>query len=597
MGSAPECRLWTTSAAARPVAAAALWLLASAATPAGAQTASDVLPPTREEVTRPETQLRRDQALRLDVEGGIERSPCALDGPEFKDIRFTVRGVAFGGLRGLDPGQLTPSYEPFVGTEQPISIVCTIRDSAAAILRDSGYIAAVEVPEQRIEDGVVRFNVVMAHLSQVRVRGDAGGAEKLIAGYLNRLTDQPVFNRFEAERYLLLASDLPGYVVRLTLRPTGEEPGEVFGDVTVQRTPVYADIALQNGGSKMLGRWGGFGRVQLVGLTGLADRTTLASFATADLKEQKTLQLGHDFGVGANGLRLGGFVTYGWAKPSVPGETEQAARTLVATVQGDYPFVRSLARNVRGTLGLDFIDQEIDVDSVLFSRDRLRVAFGRVSFDAVSSNFTPGRSLAEPLWRLGGTVELRKGLDILSASDPCPAAGCGSSIPTSRIEGLSTAAVVRTLLYAEYRPIPKLTIAVAGRAQYAWDPLLSFELFAAGNYTVGRGYDPGSLLGDRGWGTQAEVRYGSTIPVSARKPGVEGYLFFDHAEAYSAGGPLLPGRKSLNSAGAGVRAVFDRFELDAALAIPLDRIGLPEKRPDPRILISLTTRLWPWRYE
>ena len=597
MGSAPECRLWIGRAVARPAAAAALWLLASAASPAAAQTASEVLPPTREEVTRPEPQLRRDQAVRLDVEDGLERAPCALDSPEFKDIRFTVSGVEFEGLRGLPPEQLTPAYESLVGTQQPIAVVCSIRDSSAAILRDAGYIAAVEVPEQRIEDGVVRFRVIMAHLSQVRVRGDAGGAEKLIAGYLNRLTNRPVFNRFDAERYLLLASDLPGYIVRLTLRPTGDEPGEVFGDVTVQRTPVYADVAIQNGGSKMLGRWGGFGRVQVVGLTGLADRTTLAAFATADLKEQKTVQLGHDFGLGADGLRLGGFVTYGWANPSVPGDIEQTAETLVTTIQGDYPIVRSLARTLRGSLGLDFINQQVEVDSVPFSRDRLRVAFARLGFDAVSTDFTPGRSLAEPLWRFGGTVELRKGLDIFSATDPCPASGCGSQVPPSRTDGTSTAAVVRTLLYGEYRPVPKLTVAVLGRAQYAWDPLLSFELFAAGNYTAGRGYDPGSLLGDRGWGTQAEVRFGSTVPASARKPAVEGYLFFDHAEAYSADGPILPGRKHLNSAGVGARAVFDRFVLDAALAIPLTRIGVPEKRPDPRILVSLTTRLWPWSYE
>ena len=49
----------------------------------------------------------------------------------------------------------------------------------------------------------------MAHLTQVHVRGDASGAEKVIAGYLNQLTKEQVFNRFDAERYLLLASDLP----------------------------------------------------------------------------------------------------------------------------------------------------------------------------------------------------------------------------------------------------------------------------------------------------------------------------------------------------------------------------------------------------
>jgi hypothetical protein len=50
----------------------------------------------------------------------------------------------------------------------------------------------------------------------------------------------------------------------------------------------------------------------------------------------------------------------------------------------------------------------------------------------------------------------------------------------------------------------------------------------------------------------------------------------------------------LNSVGAGARVNFDRFALDAALAVPLTRVGVENIRPDPRFLVSLTTRLWPW---
>ncbi|HET9458465.1 MAG TPA: POTRA domain-containing protein, partial [Sphingomicrobium sp.] len=156
-------------------------------------------------MTRPEPRPSIDQRPRLEIEGGIERAPCALDNPEFQNIRFTVRGAQFEGLEGLTESDLQSSYASLIGTEQPIAVVCEIRDRAATILRNAGYIAAVEVPEQRIADGVVRFRVLMARLTQVRVRGDASGAERVIAGYLNQLTKQPVFNRFEAERYLLLA--------------------------------------------------------------------------------------------------------------------------------------------------------------------------------------------------------------------------------------------------------------------------------------------------------------------------------------------------------------------------------------------------------
>lgn len=576
-------------------------VLASTSSSVAAQTAPQVLPPTREEVTRPDIQAPRDVAPRLEVEGGIERAPCALDSPEFQDIRFTLRGVEFEGLQGLGAGDLAPSYATMVGTEQPISSVCEIRDRAATMLRDAGYIAAVEVPEQRIADGVVRFRVLMARLTQIRVRGNATGAERAIAGYLDQLTRQPVFNRFEAERYLLLASDLPGYTVRLTLRPAGAAPGEVIGDVTVQRLPGYADLNIQNGGSRELGRWGALIRGQLFGLTGLADRTTLAAFTTADLKEQQTLQLGHDFRLGSEGLGLGGLFTYAWANPSIDGGSDVRARTLLATVHADYPLIRSLARNLRGAVGMDFVNQDVELDSIDLTRDRLRVAFARLGFDAINTQLTRGRSLAEPEWRFNGNLELRKGLNIFGATDRCGPAGANclgpNQVPPSRLEGVSTAAVVRALLYGEYRPVPKLTFALGARGQYAWKPLLSFEEFSAGNYTVGRGYDPGALIGDRGWGTQAEVRFGSTVPTNARRPAIEGYLFWDHARVSNLDRLfVIEGSRHLDSIGGGARATFDRFVLDAALAVPMTRVGLLDKKPDPRVLISLTTRLWPWSY-
>jgi hemolysin activation/secretion protein len=127
--------------------------------------------------------------------------------------------------------------------------------------------------------------------------------------------------------------------------------------------------------------------------------------------------------------------------------------------------------------------------------------------------------------------------------------------------------------------------------------LLSFEEFSAGNYTAGRGYDPGSLLGDMGFGTQAEIRYGSRIPLSARRPAVEGYIFWDHALVRNRGGSfIIAGKEHLNSVGGGARVNWDRFVLDAGLAVPLTRVGPLNQRPDPRVLVSLTSRLWPWRY-
>lgn len=575
------------------------FLLASPSTINAQATPPPVTPPTREEVTRPVTNPPPPQS-RLEVEGGIERAPCALDGPEFRSIHFVLRGAEFDGLQGLTRADLASAYAQYMGRDVPLSTVCEIRDRAATVLRDAGYIAAVQVPEQRIEGGIVHFQVLMAHLVQVRVRGEASGAETVLAAYLNQLTKRPLFNRFEAERYLLLASDLPGYTVRLTLRPAGTIPGDVIGDVTVQRLPAYADFVVQNGGSHELGPWGGLLRGQLFGLTGFGDRTTFSVFSTADFHEQQTLQIAHDMRLGPEGLSLGASFTYAWARPSIP-DAHVLAKTMLATLEADYPFVRSEQTTVRGSFGMDIVDQNVWLNHAALTRDRLRVVFVRIGLDAIPKHFDPSFLTTEPPWHVTALLELRQGLHALGATPDCgPSAmnclGTGD-VPPSRLEGRSNATVVRFTGYAEVRPMPKLTLAVGARAQHAWLPLLSFEDFSAGNYTVGRGYDPGALLGDTGFGTQAELRYGSRIPFTATRPAIEGYGFWDHSEVSHHDSPIiLTQREHLDSVGAGARMSWDRFALDAALAIPLTHIGPFNRKPPVRFLISLTTRLWPWKY-
>jgi hemolysin activation/secretion protein len=574
-------------------------ILLSFPIPAAAQDAPRPLQPTREEVERPVTPTPTRRGPKLEVEGGVERSPCALAGPEYQSIHIVLRGAEFDNLQGLTAGQLASAYEPYVGRDVPISVVCDIRDRAGTILRNAGYIAAVQVPEQKISDGTVHFQVLMAHLTQVRVRGDATGAERVIAGYLNQLTKETVFNRFDAERYLLLASDLPGYTVRLTLRPAGTVPGEVIGDVTVQRTPAYADLNVQNGGSKELGPWGGLVRGEVFGLTGLGDRTSLSLFTTPDFHEQQTIQLAHDFRLGPEGLSIGDNFTYAWARPSIPDATV-LARTLLNTFEIGYPLIRRQAETIRASAGMDYVNQDVKLEGIRLTRDRLRVGFLRLGIDTAPEDYN-GFNLSEAPWRVSGVLEFRKGMHIFGATHDCGPLGADclgqGEVPPSRIEGRSDAAVLRYTLFAEARPIEKLTLALGARLQYAWKPLLSFEEFSVGNYTVGRGYDPGALLGDRGVGTQAEIRFGSRTPASARRAAVEGYAFWDHAWVHNLDKIFtVPGSDHVNSVGGGARVNFERFALDAALALPLTRIGIDNEKPAPRFLISLTSRLWPWSY-
>lgn len=261
------------------------------------QGAPPFTPPTRGELTPPEQQREH---------GDLERAPCILDSEEYADITLSLDGVAFSGLGRVRGLSLDAAYEGYLGRELPLSVLCDIRARANTILRAQGYLATVEIPEQNLSDGVADFGVVSGRLTSLRVRGNAGRSEDLIAAYLGPLTRRDVFNTNEVERQLLPADDLPGLDVRLSLRSAaGGAPGDLAGEIAVVRQAGALDLNVQNFGSDAIGRFGGLLRGELYGLTGLGDRTKLALYSTFELEEQQTLQFGHDFAIGSDGLRVG----------------------------------------------------------------------------------------------------------------------------------------------------------------------------------------------------------------------------------------------------------------------------------------------------
>jgi len=435
------------------------------------------------------------------------------------------------------------------------------------------------------------------------VRGHAGRSERLIAAYLNKLTQQPLFNEHEAERYLLMARDLPGYDIHLTLRPAGSVPGEVVGEVTVNRIPLIVSANIQNYGSHAVGRWGGLITAQANSLLGQGDRLTLGLFNSADVHEQTVLQAGYQLRLGSEGFALEGRFTYAWTRPDIGGGNPLKSHSLVGSLEGSYPLIRSQRRDLRAVGGLDLVDQDLDFSGFALTRDRLRVLYARLDFgttDPASVAGTRRYSAAFPRWRVAGSAEVRHGLDILGADQGCgpaPTFALCTTVPTpSRIAGNPTGTLIRAQGEVDWRPQPGFTIAVAPRAQYAFDPLLTYEEFSAGNYSIGRGYDPGIIVGDSGVGFSIEARLSELAPASRSALAWQPYAFLDAAWVWNrdaAAGTINPDK--LYSIGGGVRVAWgDHARADLAVVQPLHRTAAQTSKGDTRVLLSLTTRLLPW---
>ncbi|NIJ06652.1 hemolysin activation/secretion protein [Sphingomonas vulcanisoli] len=563
-------------------AALALSSLAAAAPPAA------FTPPTREEVQRGAAETHAPTS-RLTVKGPAA-APCPL--AEQENGSTLLGGVSFDGLEALSPDTLAPAYRARIGHPVAPSDLCTIRDAATAILATRGYIAALEIPPQRLTNGgTVHFQVLMAHLVGFQVRGVTGRRQRLIEAYLRGLVRAEPFNTRYAERTLLLARDLPGMDITITLIPA-EHPGEVTADVVVVPRALQLQAGIQNYGSRDTGRWGVLAAAQAAGVIAAGDQLSAGVFTSTHPRRQIVVQSAYDLRVGHQGLSIGARFTDAWIRTESESGINYKSHTTVGSALARYPFIRSQNFDLAASGGIDIIDQDLRVGDFVLTRDRLRTAFATLEFGG--GDVTTADHQAR--WRANGTLEFRKGLSALGASK-----GCGDApyfpdcvyFPTiSRLEADPQAALIRFSGNAEARIAGPFSIALAPRAQYAFAPLLGYEQFSGGAYTIGRGYDPGAAIGDSGVGLATELRYGR---LGAKGFSFQPFTFLDAVHAWTRG-ESSPGDVggTLISIGGGLRAALGtRARADLSLALPLKAAPYAVRRGDTRILFSISTRLWP----
>lgn len=516
----------------------------------------------------------------VDARAAMAQAPCPFtDSP----LRVQLARVSFTRPDGSSP--LQPEIAASLAGvalptgDQPISVICDIRDQANAALRRDGWVASVQIPPQEIEAGELKLHVVTARIVGVRVRGDAGPYEGILRSRIAQLQSLDPLNEREAERILLLAGDIPGLDVQLALRPAeGGQQGEVTGDLTIafQRGAVLANV--QNYNSRLLGRETAYLRAELYGLTGAGDITYVGGSSTFN-DEQTIAQIGHIATLDNAGTTLGARFSYAWSRPDLD-QLDYRTDTLIAGADLARPLFRSVTSNATGAVGFDYIDQTSESGGIRQIEDRLRVIYGALSADYRDLNFDGSTRI-----KAAARIELRKGLGIFDASD----GGTATGILQSR-NGDSRAFLARADVELFSQLTPYLAYSLRLLGQYTDDPLVNYEAFSLGNLTVGRGYDPGSNSGDRAVGIRNEVI--ATHPVTERI-GAQAFGFYDVVLLDNVDPQATETNRRLRSLGGGVRMTLQGLALlEVAYAHPLDRaLRIDNSRPPDRVLVSLTVQL------
>jgi hemolysin activation/secretion protein len=219
-------------------------------------------------------------------------------------------------------------------------------------------------------------------------------------------------------------------------------------------------------------------------------------------------------------------------------------------------------------------------------RDQLRIAFLRAEAGARELLFGGGDA-----WSITGALEVRQGLDILGTTQRGVLTPAGYA--PSRIAGDPTALVVRAELDGVIGLGSILSLAGRAEAQWANNPLLNFEEWTLGNFTIGRGYDPGSNNGDRALALRGELR---ADIVSTGQKRIQLFGFYDRVWLRNLDPFTTEASRTLDSWGGGVRVWFaPRFYGEIFYARPDDPPlgGAGAARPNDRLMLSLTVQFSP----
>lgn len=558
----------------RPIAVALLLAGAAIAVPAQAQQTL----PSRQELN-PARQAPVPAAPRGELFRDMETGPCPFTG---SDLKFTLKGVDFRGTNGklaLADDRLALAWNDLAGQELPVSAICTIRDRVAALYLRRGVLAAVNIPEQRIGEGRVALEVTEAHIASVNYHGDAGPAQRQVARYLDKLRGLAPFDLDFAQRYLLLASDIPGVRVQASLRQAAAGNGAVDLDIAISRIPVTASFSVNDHGSISIGRELATARVDYNSFTPLGERTSIIGYGTLGSTEQRVLQVTESVKLGGEGLSLDLSGSLARTRPGgAVAALDLLGNSFAGSARLNYPLVRHRRHNLTLSGGLEWIDQKVEFGGGIatLTEDKLRVLF--LHFDG---HWAP-RELAGHSVAATGSIELRKGLNGLGATP------FGNPV-ASRFGGHPDAGVFRAELSVAGRIAGPLVGTVSGSWQYTDTPLLSYEEFSAGNLSIGRGYDPSAASGDRALGTSFELS--STAVALGKQAAARPYAFVDAVRLTNIGPGA--GVATLRSAGLGVRAQLGPWiALDAAWAHPFDRLAPATPRPADRFLVSLSASIF-----
>ena len=455
-----------------------------------------------------------------------------------------------------------------------LSDLRAIGGRAEAIYARAGYpFVAVVLRVQEIEGGIVHFEVVEGRISDLTVLGSDPVARRQATAALEPLVNRKSLSVGDVNNAYQLARDVPGLSIAGTLR-RGSEPGGMDLVVAAKRDEWRTYINVNDLYADPVGPWGFLVGVDHYGSSEHGDQTSVQVYSSVPFGRQVLVRGSESVRLNSAGTTVGVSGLWGQANPQ-GAEAPLALATNEATIRAEVsqPLWKQPDASLLVDLALEGSDQRTLVFSKIgLSDDKLR----DLSFN-VSGEKTGGPG------RIAFTVELHQDLGILGASQ-------AGDTNLSRLGANPEATILRAGMEGEVAAFHGVRLALRLDTQYSGSALTEPDQYSVGNLTIGRGYQPGSALGDSAVAGSFEVRFGPAT--LGHGLNVQPFVFVDAVRLWNHG--IAPfAERTLDSYGGGVRfQIASKLHMDLLVALPQrSPLGLGDPTPGPTVLMNLTVGL------
>lgn len=480
---------------------------------------------------------------------------AAEEKPAVANKSIFVEKFIFSGNSVISSEELDGIVKDYAKKNLAFSDIQKVADLITAEYWKRSHVTAkAYIPEQRVENNVIKIAVQEGRIGAVKIQGNHPYySTEFIEKHFSPVLKQSAFNQDSLERALLVLNDYPKLKVAAVLVP-GTEPGTSDIVVTADNSlPVSLTLDYNNFGSKYVSGRSRFGLTLDVG--NLIKEGSILSIKGQTGERPDEFWYGRVFySVPLNtlGTRLAAYYAIGnidvgqeFDVLNIHGKSKNFGVTI------SHPFIKKRLETLTAEFGFDYKDSRLySLDDIMLNHDQVSSIKLGVSYERTD---THGRTFAS-LYLTQGLGHALGGMennDVLASR-----AGADNSFTKVNINGIRL-----------QRLSPSFYIVAKGSAQWASDSLLVSEQYYIGGQDSVRGFVQGERAGDSGYSITGELR----VSPFTNKEIVQFVVFADNGTVYIKNPPVgFDNHHSMTGAGGGIRLNLPyEFNIKADLGFPI----------------------------